>query len=228
MRAGLRSKLPRVAWHSRVGTHEDRAMRQAIWTLDEVGDAADLVIDILPAADDDQSPGLGETPDTRRLEPLPLHRDRRRNLPGVIEQLDLPMSRPMEASRTNETADSNGLSEMAGPGAIIFEVHGTGSPLPRPACSRTRDRRLTTGTPRLRARSTIPSRPIEALDESTPPTIRPEGCIARLVHVFPVTGSPISGVDVDRRGPDHRGPRGHRRREPPANRRGCRSAWSAR
>ena len=73
-----------------------------------------------------------------------------------------------------------------------------------------------------------PVRPIEALDESTPPTIRPKGCIDRLVHVFPVTGSPISGGDVDRRGPDHRGPRGHRRREPPASRRGCRSAWSAR
>ena len=67
----------------------------------------------LAAADDDQPPGLGETPDTRRLEPLPLHLDRRRNLPGVIEGLDLPMSGAMEASRTGETAGSNGLSEMA-------------------------------------------------------------------------------------------------------------------
>ena len=182
----------------------------------------------LAAADDDQPPGLGETPDTRRLEPLPPHLDRRRNLPGVIEGLDLPMSGAMEASRTGETAGSNGLSEMAGPGGDHLRGPRNGESA-SVTCMFTNSR-----SP---AHDWNPATPgpiddslphIEALDESTPPTIRPEGCIARLVHVFPATGSPISGVDDDRSDRDRRGPRGHRRPEPPANRKGCRSASSAR
>lgn len=110
-------------------------MREAIWTLDEIGDAADLFIAILssPRRMTISRAVTGETPRTRRLEPLPLHRDRRRHFPGVIEQLDLPMFRPMEASRTNETADSDSPGEMARgwAGAVDRFAHVRGRSFPR-------------------------------------------------------------------------------------------------
>ena len=122
--------------------------------------------------------------------------------PGRWKRARRTRPRTPTTGRDGEGLGRRGRLFRACPGAVISEVHGTGSPLPRSAGSRIRNRRPTAGIQRLRVRSTIPPRTRAPLRP-----FGPRGGIARPAPLFPMSECSIRSI-AERRGTPSQARRG--------------------